>query len=330
MTRARVALLAIIAAAALVAGSLMRHEKPLPPHLSIQPGYLLADGYDTAILSIESDAPGRPRISVQGGTVEEISGKWQARIRAGVMPGVIRVRVEFPGYPPATAEVASAPDKRDSADDGTPDFLRLQDDHDQRAFRRWFTFLAEVQYFQPASQRPAEINDCAALIRYAYREALRRHDGTWADAAQLPFAPALDSIAKYQYPYTPLGASLFRARDGPFETSFLQFADAQTLRRFNTYSLGRDLSRALPGDLLFFRQNAERATFHGMIYIGESQIRNDGRRYVVYHTGAETPEIKRLTLAELRQFPGAEWRPLAGNPSFLGVSRWNILRKERQ
>ena len=32
--------------------------------------------------------------------------------------------------------------------------------------------LAEAQYFQPPAARPPEINDCAALIRYAYREAL--------------------------------------------------------------------------------------------------------------------------------------------------------------
>jgi uncharacterized protein YfaT (DUF1175 family) len=82
------------------------------------------------------------------------------------------VRVET-----ATAELTSTLDARDSAGDGTPDFLRLQDEHDQQAFRRWFTFLAEVQYFQPSSVRPVEINDCGALIRYAYREALRRHDG---------------------------------------------------------------------------------------------------------------------------------------------------------
>jgi uncharacterized protein YfaT (DUF1175 family) len=135
---------------------------------------------------------------------------------------------------------------------------------------------------------------------------------------------------KYQYPYTPLGANLFRVRPGPFQSSFLQFADAQTLWRFNSYSLGRDLRRALPGDLLFFRQDRDRPNFHSMIYVGESQVRNDGRRYVVYHTGPEGQdpgEIRRLTLEELEQFPRAEWRPLASNPAFLGVSRWNILRK---
>ena len=66
-------------------------------------------------------------------------------------------------------------------------------------------FLAETQFFQPAERRPAEIVDCAALIRYAYREALRAHDGRWATDAHLPLVPGIASPAKYQYPFTPLG-----------------------------------------------------------------------------------------------------------------------------
>ena len=134
---------------------------------------------------------------------------WQAQIRAGVTPGIVVVRVQIPGRPPAVVRLVTNLDPADSAADGTPDFLRLDDPDDQRAFRRWFTFLAETQYFQAAERRPAEIVDCAALIRYAYREALRAHDGNWATEAHLPVAPGIPSVAKYQYPYTPLGAGPF-------------------------------------------------------------------------------------------------------------------------
>ena len=182
-----------------------------------------------------------------------------------------------------------------------------------------------------------EINDCAALIRYAYREALHAHDSAWANSARLPVIPAFDSVAKYQYPFTPLEAALFRTRPGPFRAAdlsngaFLQFADAQTLWRFNVRFLSRDLSRALPGDLLFFRQESDHVTFHSMIYLGKSQIRPDGERYVLYHTGptgSDPGEIRRLTVEKLMRFPQAEWRPVAANTSFLGVGRWNILRGE--
>ena len=241
------------------------------------------------------------------------------------------------------SSVASRPSPRapswdlhDSAGDGTPDFLRLDDRRDRAAFRRWFTFLAEAQYFQLPGQRPSEIVDCAALIRYAYREALRAHDSAWANESRLPLVPALNSVTKYQYGRTPLGPALFRVRPGPFRPSdlsdgaFLQFADARTLSRFNTHRVGRSLSSALPGDLLFFRQDSGDVEFHSMIYLGESQIRPDGRAYLVYHTGREQDEIRRLTVDELMRFPQPEWRPVTGNPAFLGVFRWNILRFEEQ
>jgi hypothetical protein len=63
-----------------------------------------------------------------------------------------------------------------------------------------------------------------------------------------------------------------------------------------------------------------------MIYLGESQLHRDGKHYFLYHTG-NPGEIKRLTVEELTHFEQPEWRPLATNPNFLGVSRWNILRK---
>jgi hypothetical protein len=310
----------------------------------------LADGYDSTTLSIEStDAP---HISISDAThgvrVEEVTGdstKWQTRIRAGVMPGHVQVRVETPDHLPATADLELILAKNDRAEDGTPDFLRLGEERDRQAFRRWFTYLAEAQYFQNPGARPVEIDDCAALIRYAYREALHIHDGAWADSAKLPIVPAFESVAKYQYPYTPLGAALFRVRPGPFrpadlaQGAFLQFADAQTLWRFNTHFLSRDLARALPGDLVFFRQQSGHTTFHSMIYLGASQLRPDGHRYFLYHTGpqldhhASDPhknpgEMRRLTVEELMHFPQPEWRPLASNPSFLGVARWNILWTE--
>ena len=243
--------------------------------------------------------------------------------------------MQFPGAPTASATLTTALDATDSAGDGTPDFLRLDDPDDRHAFAQWFTFLAEAQYFQPAELRPAEIDDCAALIRYAYREALRAHDGAWANGR----APAADSRASptspsISYPYTPLGANLFRVQPNAFRaadlaTAFAQFADAKTLQLRNTYFVTRDLARAQPGDLLFYRQDSDHMPFHSMIYIGRSQIARSPERYLVYHTGpdADGPgEIRRPTLDELRRFPDADWRPLPENPRFLGVFRWNILR----
>jgi uncharacterized protein YfaT (DUF1175 family) len=225
----------------------------------------------------------------------------------------------------------------DSAQDGTPDFLRLDSEQDRAAFRHWFTFLAEAEYFSPASQRPKEIVDCSSLLRYCYREALRLHDSRWAAEAGLPLVPAFASIEKYNYPRTPLHACLFRIRGGPFQKSdltngaFAQFADAKTLKRYNTYFVSRDIHRALPGDLLFFRrqEDGDRTVFHSMIFVGHSRIRPSALMYVVYDTGpdgATQGEMRMLTVDQLLQFPQPEWRPYTSNPQFLGVFRWDILR----
>lgn len=327
--------------------SALSRYNPSPLDLEFQPARILADGYATATLTVsrrDARPPEGPlRLSIQknihGATVEdvaEIEHGWRARIRAGVLPGPLIVRAEAPGFSPASAELTLTPAATDRHADGTPDFLRLEDEHDELAFRRWFTFLAEAQFFQQASARPAEINDCAALIRYAYREALRLHDSRWAADAQLPIVPGLESISKYQYPFTPMGAALFRVRPGPYRPSdaasgaFAQFADAQTLQRLNTHFITRTVARATPGDLLFSRRLTDHMPFHSMIFLGRSQFTNDRASFLLYHTGPDGSnpgEIRRVTLDELMRHPDPQWHAIEGNPNFLGVYRWNILRK---
>jgi len=313
------------------------HHPTSTLRVSLSTAQLLADGHDTATLKADA---GAIHVSILEGahraSIEQVSGN-EARIRAGILPGPVKLRIEAPGYLPATAELSTTIQTTDRNEDGTPDFLRLDDDHDRQAFRRWFTFLAEAQYFQKPELRPKEINDCAALIRYAYRETLRKHDGAWSAGAELPLISALDSIAKYEYPYTPLGTALFRVRSGPFRSSdladgtFAQFADVQTLHRLNTHFVTRDLSRAEPGDLLFFRQLSDHMPFHSMIFIGRSQIEHGASEYVLYHTGptgSEPGEIRRLTVEQLLRYPEPQWRPISINASFLGIYRWNILKKD--
>jgi uncharacterized protein YfaT (DUF1175 family) len=227
-------------------------------------------------------------------------------------------------------------DPGDSYSDGTPDFLRLHTDQDRQAFRAWFTSTAEVQADQV--KLPLEIDDCAALLRFAYREALHVHDETWL--SNHPAQALLPSIRQYAYPKTPLGANLFRVRSGPFAPediangSFAQFADAQTLMEHNTYRIGRDLRLARPGDLIFYRQLDQdspydvpgttriHSPFHSMIVC-------EGKD-VVYHTGPihhGKGEMRRLSVSDLLHHPDARWRPLPENSNFLGVYRWNILRE---
>ena len=337
-----VAVLAVVA----VVGAFTARRAMAPTRLVAQLalGTLAADGFSSTELTIRS-ADGRAlrgvhvevadphRLSVDSLSVAD--GLATASLRAGVLPGETELRISADGVAPQEIALKITPDDGDSVGDGTPDFLRLHDPADRQAFRRWFTLLAEAQYFRGKPQ--PEVDDCAALLRFAYREALREHDAAWAHAMALPAPAAAGDVQQYQYPFTPLAAEIFRVRGGSFteadlrDGAFAQFADAETLWRHNTFSVGRDLQRARPGDLLFFRQNdaAGHMPFHAMIFVGRSQVEPGSEQFVVYHTGPtgrSAGEVRRMSVAQLLDYPDPRWRPVTANPAFLGVYRWNILR----
>jgi uncharacterized protein len=225
--------------------------------------------------------------------------------------------------------------------DGTPDFLRLDSPEDRDAFRRWFAVIAEYQALRPDKELPSEINDCATLIRYSYRNALHGHDEAWFQETQLHPAEALPSVGKYGYPRTPLGAALFRVKPGVYAPgderngAFAEFADAKTLRSLNTFLVSRDIRQARPGDLVFYFQLEQGSPFHSMIFIGRSHWPVEGESpqvddIVVYHTGPagkKPGEMRRVRVEELLHHPSPRWRPVEGNSNFLGVYRWNILKE---
>ncbi|MDZ7636650.1 MAG: DUF1175 family protein [Bryobacterales bacterium] len=257
-----------------------------------------------------------------------------AIVQAGVVPGETRLLARGPSGDRAMAEVDVTPDWQDRNANGFPDSLELGSPGDARAFRDWFRFLAEEQYYRGDDLHP-EVNDCAALLRYAYREALRRHDGEWAVRIGLKAVKPIPDLTRYHYPYTPLGADLFRLRAGAFQfhdlrtNAFGQFADAETLLLYNASAIGKDIEHARPGDLLFYRQENQSMPFHAMLYLGESTIDQGGRtEYVLYHTGPDGSwkgEMRRPSVAELFRHPEPRWHPTAANPAFLGVYRWKIL-----
>src|SRR5947209_13771349 len=176
--------------------------------------------------------------------------------------------------------------------DGTPSFLRLDSAADKQAFRQWFAVIAEYQALRPAQDLPPEVSDCAALLRYAYRNALQAHTAVWLAENKLEPLAFLPSVRKYSYPHTPLGAALFRVRPpgegGALRASFAEFADAHTLQQFNTFFVSRDVRLAQPGDLLFYRQLEQNSPYHSVIFIGRSQLIQGGPEdgsILVYHTG---------------------------------------------
>src|SRR6266852_6056449 len=242
---------------------------------------------------------------------------------------------------PAEAGPSSENPSADRFGDGTPDFFRLDSLEDRDSFRRWFAVIAEYQALRPDKELPAEINDCAALIRYAYRNALHGHDEAWFQETQLRPPEALPSVRKYGYPHTALGATLFRVKPGVYAPedlrngAFAEFADAKTLKSLNTFYVSRDIRQARPGDLLFYYQLEQYSPFHSMIFVGRSEWPVEGESpqvddIVVYHTGPvgkKPGEMRRVRVQELLRHPSPRWRPVEGNSNFLGVYRWNILKE---
>ncbi|MBN8733546.1 MAG: DUF1175 family protein [Acidobacteria bacterium] len=212
--------------------------------------------------------------------------------------------------------------------------LFLDDPGDRRAFAAWFTFLAEAMYARDTAALPRAVNDCAALLRFCFAEALRRHDIPWARSLSLPFLPPAGRVRRFEYPRTtPHGPRLFRTSTAPGDVA--EFADAQTLMRHNAHPRTRDIQQAEAGDLLFYEQLGARSPYHCMVFLGPSRMEDDGGPFVVYHTGPSRQpgappapgEVRRPTVAQLLEHPAPEWRPLEGNPNFLGVFRWNLLEE---
>lgn len=196
--------------------------------------------------------------------------------------------------------------------------LRLADDSDRAAFRSWFVLLVDAQFERPA----ADVTDCAALVRHAFREALRAHTPEWVRRAALPFVPQFADVRSAPLA-GPNGWPLFRVSTGA-SSAYAEFADAQTIVRLNARPLGRAINAARPGDLIYFRQPGQTQPDHLMVFIGTSFFEHEGDDWIVYHTGpsANTAgDVRKLRLTTLLEHPSPRWRPVASNPNFVGLFR---------
>jgi uncharacterized protein YfaT (DUF1175 family) len=134
--------------------------------------------------------------------------------------------------------------------------------------------------------------DCAGLLRFAYREALR-------------------ALGRY-----PEGGAAFVVSADPAAALAPQ-ATAELILSLNTVFVSRSLADARPGDLLFYKNSdAVSEPYHSMVVLGDD---------VVYHTGDAAGTVRRVTLAELLAHPDLRWQPRIDNPRFAGVYRWRIL-----
>jgi hypothetical protein len=248
----------------------------------------------------------------------------------------------------APAPVAAKPERGTAANsapvvgsidedaDGIPDAAELHTFNDRENFRRWFTGIAEAQFYEATKEWNAEQRDCSGLVRFGWREALRAHDRKWLARMGPSYEAFAPDVRAYTLERGPLGEKIFRTTFGAFretdlkDATFSEFADARTLKEFNTVFVGRDRGAAEAGDLLFFHQPwARKYPYHVMLFLGAARVDSKGANdWVVYHTGAAAGDggtVKKVRLAVLDHHPDPRWRPVQSNRNFLGFYRPKIL-----
>lgn len=258
------------------------------------------------------------------------------------------VPVSYLSFSRHATPAAKAPHKNDASkpvinspvvdydNDGIPDAAELSSYNDRENFRQWFTLIAEAQFYELSKEWNPEQRDCAGLVRFAWREALRKHDRPWFQKMGPLYDAIAPDVSRYSLEQGPLGGKLFRTNFGSFKDgdvangAFSEFADARTLKSFNAKFISRDRQQALPGDLLFFHQPwVQKFPYHVMIFVGGSKLKPESSNdFVVYHTGASAADdgtVKKVQLSVLDHHPNPRWRPIESNSHFLGFYRLKIL-----
>src|SRR5262245_28327692 len=93
----------------------------------------------------------------------------------------------------------------DSDNDGIPDIEELRTYQDRDSFRRWFTAIAENQFYQLSDQWSDDQRDCAGLARFAMREALRHHDRIWFQKMGPAYQTVAPDVKSFDLDHNSLG-----------------------------------------------------------------------------------------------------------------------------
>lgn len=216
--------------------------------------------------------------------------------------------------------LVSPPHDRDQDGDGFPDVAEFRTEAARESFRLWFLRIAESQHKKRSAGWNTEERDCSGLIRFAYREAMRKHTREWRNRIGYVVDGNVNDDRPFYYPDVPvLGERIFRTGPGSGMDNFSTFGGARQLALFHTRPVSRNLEDALPGDLLFFHNpTARQYPYHSMILVEKSKK----GIFLLYHTG-EMGTIKRVEAHYLD--PSRFYRPHPSNPDFLGVYRFAIL-----
>lgn len=198
---------------------------------------------------------------------------------------------------------------------------------DEQSLRRAVAMLALQQgrKISPAWDKGQQ--DCAGLIRFAYREALKPRTANQRANLFLPrklHFPAVSGLARALLPAYP---NVWLVGEAP--PRFSHFADAETLLQRNFRQKGMDADSAEEGDVLAFRDSGRIDEPYHLMLVAKNR---NGEKTLVYHNGAVGKEagvrVVPLAAFETGQLPA--WNPSDKNPNFLGVFEWNKIQSKNQ
>ncbi|MBW1872135.1 MAG: DUF1175 family protein [Deltaproteobacteria bacterium] len=282
---------------------------------------------------------GRDKIKLLG-QVERQSGPayLELGIKAGSLPGEVVILVED-GDSSTKHSLRLVAVAGDRDRDGLPDSVELVDSADRNAFRAWFTSIAQAQFYKPDPRWDQVHQDCAGLARFAYKEALQKHDKSWFSKVPYLHRANQADVRRYNYPQVPIvGEKIFRIKPGKYvpgsdvASDFSASAGARALWEYNTVFVSKEIVKTLAGDLLIYRDpDHPAAPMHTMILLDPPD--QPGGPRVVYHTGRiddENPgEVRLVKVADLNSHRDTGWHVRPDNPKFLGFYRWKILEGGR-
>ena len=342
----RFGLAALAGATAIVLGLVWARplsRATLPPRVSLAPLQLTADGYDTATLTIDEPSPGAPAIAIEpahAATVHDLSATdhgWQAQIRAGVTPAIVAVRVIDSGKAAGASPLVNQPRpqrfrRRRHARFPPPGRSATTSASSAAGSPSW----PRCSTSSPPERRPpkSSIAPRSSATPIAKPSASTTALGHRRASAALAWNPVRREISLSVH---AAGRESLPRDAGPIPSGRPHDRRLRAVRRrqdacsfCNTHFVARDVDRALPGDLLFYRQETDHMPFHSMIYLGPSQIRKDaGALPGLSHRPrrARPGEIRRLSTGRTAAFSGTRLAAARRQSRFLGVYRWNILRK---
>jgi len=212
-------------------------------------------------------------------------------------------------------------DQGDLDNDGFSDRAEIQNNEDRRRFLAWFVRIAESQFLKKNYSWSQKEQDCSGLIRYAYREALKKHDESWQRSSGIILDKNLADVTSFNYPDIPIiGKKLFRITDlsKNDKETFGEYADAEHLMKYNARFISREIADARTGDVLFFydRENTDSPSHSMIVSQGGSPV------MVIYHTGSEAG-MKRIPVEDLDRTN--KFAARSYNPNFAGVYRFHIV-----